>query len=65
MKKLFCNMCEKELDELHADTFGLHYDVGYGSKYDGSKINLDLCCDCFDNLIDTILPNCKLNPITR
>lgn len=37
---------------------------GYGSKHDGDYINLDLCCECFDKVIDWIVPQCKINPIT-
>ena len=36
--------------------------VGYGSKYDESIINFNLCCDCYDKVIDMILPMCKIDP---
>ena len=45
--------------------FGLHYPaVGYGSEFDGKSIELDLCCDCFDKLMnDYIIPRCKISPM--
>jgi len=35
--------------------------VGYGSKYDLSEVNLQLCCDCFDQLAD----ECEISPVVR
>ena len=64
--KTLCNVCGKEFDmcDDHAK-FGLHMPAGYGSKFDGDKIDLDLCCDCFDKLIDKLIPMCKINPIAE
>lgn len=42
---------------------GLHSHIGYGSKHDGDIIDLDICCDCFDVLIDKLAKQCKINPI--
>ena len=41
--KTLCNVCGKEFDmcDDHAK-FGLHMPAGYGSKFDGDKIDLDL-----------------------
>lgn len=59
-----CNVCGKEFDgwDLQED-FGLHYHIGYGSRYDGGRLELDFCCDCFDNLLDYILPKCSISAI--
>lgn len=57
-------MCGKELDfwDIQED-FSLGRSVGYGSIYDGSKVSLKLCCDCFDKTLASILPICEINPI--
>lgn len=62
--KTICNMCGKEFnmyDEI--ENRSLCDQFGYGSKYDGDNIRLDLCCNCFDKVIDWIVPQCKINPI--
>ena len=33
--------------------------LGYGSKYDEDKLELDLCCACMDQLID----ECVIPPV--
>lgn len=64
--KTLCNVCGKELDEYdEQEHFGLHTRVGYGSKHDCSDVDLDFCCDCFDKLMDKLVPQCKINPITE
>lgn len=62
MNKSICNCCGMELgfwDNLHG--IKIKRKLGYGSKYDGGKIELRICCDCTDKLIDS----CKVNPITE
>ena len=62
--KTVCNVCEKEFDVWDAqENYGLHYFLGYGSQRDGKSIALDMCCSCFDKLLDYLLPLCKINPI--
>ena len=65
MNKTICNFCGKEFDVWdHQEKFGLNHYVGYGSKFDGEHIVVDMCCDCFDELMDTyILPRCKISPL--
>ena len=61
-----CNMCGKTFDIWDTqEDFSLHREVGYGSKYDGSVINLDLCCECMDKLIDNISKKCAISPIEK
>lgn len=62
-----CNMCGKQFDLWdEQEAFGFHYCVGYGSVFDGSRIDLDLCCDCFDKLMEKyIIPNAKHSPISE
>lgn len=54
-----CNICGKVLDfwDLQED-YSIHKRIGYGSKHDGDTIELRLCCDCFDNLVDS----CRVSP---
>lgn len=66
MIKRVCNICEKEFDEFDTqEGFGFHYrSIGYGSGFDGSSIELDMCCDCFDKLMNEyIIPKCKISPV--
>lgn len=65
MVKKVCNMCGKDFDMWDAqESFGFDYHVGYGRWFDGSNIQLDLCCDCFDKLMNEyIIPNCKISPV--
>ena len=59
---LKCDICGKELDI---------YDIGneisngfnYGSKYDGNFIDIELCTNCYDKIIDKILPLFNNNPM--
>ena len=62
MKSFKCNFCKKEFDALdNQEGFGFHYPrIGYGSKFDGGSIDIDLCCDCFDKMMDEyVMPRDK------
>ena len=60
-----CNMCGKPFDVLDRNqNFCFHRPIRYGSRFDMDKIDLDLCCDCFDKImVKYIIPNCKYSPI--
>lgn len=59
-----CNMCGNKFDIWDEQAnFGIHRIPSYGSKFDGERIELDLCCDCFDKIMDIVIPMCKENPI--
>ena len=59
-----CTMCNKILNEWDIqEDFSWHKWIGYGSKYDLNKLDLDLCCDCFDKVLDFILQNSVNNPL--
>lgn len=62
-----CTMCGNRFNFWDKqEAFGFHHNVGYGSTFDSSRIDVELCCDCFDKLMNTyILPRCKKNPITE
>lgn len=60
MRKTLCNMCGKEMDAIDERSGGRFYKLlGYGSKYDGDTLELDICCSCLDRLVDM----CKISPI--
>ena len=64
--KTLCNVCGKEFDMWdEQEELGLHTRFGYGTTFDGDRIDLDICCDCFDKLMDKFIPMCKINPITE
>lgn len=58
-----CDLCGKVFNNYdEQEGFGLRYEVGYGSRYDGSSINVDICCDCFDKMMDEyIVPKLKFD----
>ena len=60
MRKVYCNMCGKEMGfwDIQED-FKIRTEIGYGSKHDGESLELDLCCDCMDKLIE----QCKISPV--
>lgn len=56
-----CSMCGKQLDLFDTqEDFSIHRHIGYGSKYDGDMLDIHLCCECMDKIIDS----CKSSPIT-
>lgn len=58
--KVVCNMCGRDFDTWDKqEDFSIHKRCGYGTKYDGETLNLDICCDCMERLIDS----CKVSPI--
>lgn len=59
-KKATCNKCGKVLDFWDKqENFSINTILGYGTKYDGDSLELDLCCDCMEKLID----ECVISPI--
>ena len=59
-----CTVCGKKFDMWdEQENFCFHHRVGYGSKYDGRDLNINMCCKCFDGLMDELVPRCKTNPL--
>lgn len=57
-----CNKCGKELDYWDKqEDFSIRKVFGYGTKFDGGKLNLHLCCDCIEKLID----ECAVSPVSE
>lgn len=55
-----CNKCGNRLNEWDIqEDFKIYSKLGYGTKYDGCELELDLCCKCMDELIDS----CTISPI--
>ena len=54
-----CTMCGKTLDEDDMfENYSADMNIGYGSKYDMSRICFQLCCGCFDKVMDNL--SCRL-----
>ena len=61
-----CTMCKKQLDEWDMqEDFYFKRRIGYGSKYDFHIFEARLCCDCFDSVLDKILPMFKVSPLSE
>lgn len=61
-----CNMCGKTFDFWdHEENASFDHIIGYGSSHDMHRIKLNLCCNCFDKVLDWILPKCKHNPLSE
>lgn len=59
-----CTVCGKKFDMWDVqESFRFHHRVGYGSKYDGRDLNLNMCCACFDSLMYELVTRCKTNPL--
>ena len=61
-KHLICNCCGHEMDfwDQQEDFSIIKPALGYGTIYDGDKLELRICCSCLEKLID----QCKISPIT-
>lgn len=60
-KKNICNKCGKTFDFWDTqEDFSIERSLGYGTKYDGSTLELDLCCECMEKLIE----ECVISPIS-
>ena len=61
MEERRCNMCGRKLDLIDLRCgFSLYERMGYGTKYDGDMLDLHLCCECIESLIE----ECVLSPIS-
>lgn len=56
----YCNICGSKMDfwDIQED-YTIHTTAGYGSKYDEEEIEIHICCDCMDRLID----RCAISPV--
>ena len=59
-----CDMCGKKYDYWDCvHDYRYKEDFGYGSKYDMFYLDMHLCIDCIDNMVEYILSKCKKNPL--
>ena len=59
-KEIVCNRCGKKFDIWDTqEDFTIRTQMGYGTKYDGDDLEIHLCCDCMEMLID----GCIISPI--
>lgn len=59
-KKQICNKCGRELDMWdRQEDFTIKKHLGYGTIYDGDRLELKLCCKCLEELVE----ECKVSPI--
>ena len=57
-----CNLCGKRFDRKDVrQNFTIKSVVGPGSDYEGSRVIMRMCCDCFDR----ILEGCEVSPIEQ
>ena len=55
-----CNKCGNKFSDWdNSEDFKIHSRLGYGTKYDGCYLELDLCCKCMEELIES----CTISPI--
>lgn len=60
MNNTVCNICGHKFNFWDSqESFNIKVQAGYGTKYDGDYIDLNLCCNCMDNLIEA----CAISPI--
>lgn len=66
VNKVYCNKCGKLLGGIEAECVE-HIDhvIGYGSKYDGEKLAIDLCQTCFDEFVDDMKERYEISPIVE
>lgn len=58
--KCTCNKCGKDFDIWDAsEYFHIHQKLGFGTKFDGAKLKLHLCCSCMEEIIDS----CIISPV--
>lgn len=59
-RRIVCNLCGRPLDEFdRQEDFSIHRYLGYGTKHDGERLNLSICCRCMDTIID----QCEVTPV--
>lgn len=60
MRKIKCNICGKSFDFWDEnENFSIRKWMGYGTRFDGDYLDLDICCGCMEKLID----QCKISPV--
>jgi hypothetical protein len=66
VEKIICNKCGKDLNySFHECYSGSHVWIvsGYGSRHDGTDMDFDLCCDCVDELLRSLLHKADVDAV--
>lgn len=59
-----CTMCNRILNEFDINgDFSYHKWIGYGSRYDENRLDVELCGECFDKVVSFIVNNSATNPL--
>ena len=56
-----CNYCGKEIDDFSGSLSIKDVRMPYLSRFDMDALNLTLCPDCLDRIVD----DCRISPITE
>ena len=54
-----CNKCGRVISQYEGFLRLNNYTMPYGSKYDSDILNMTLCVDCLDGIVE----KCDINPI--
>lgn len=64
-KQTICNLCGKTVDEHMMECqFSIHTMMTYGSRHDGDLLDIDLCQECADKVIEALQEKCKIPLLT-
>lgn len=57
----YCNICGRKFNQWDKqESFGVFKSrCGYGTELDGCELELDICCDCMEDLVR----RCKISPV--
>jgi hypothetical protein len=58
-----CSMCNQKLKGY--SNLSINYQYGFGSRYDGDRLLLNLCPCCIDKITHYIVINSSNNPIVE
>lgn len=57
----YCNICGNRFDQYDNNAnYSIHKLIGYGSKYDGCFMHMNICIKCMDKIIE----DCKIKPVS-
>ena len=64
---VYCTMCGKEFDCFDYSMGDNRFDilVNYPSGHDGERTRFSFCVDCFNKVLDMIIPMCKQEHINN
>ena len=61
-RAITCNICGKTFDFWDSnENYHIYKKLGYGTKYDGAIVEIDICCKCKEKIIDS----CEIAPFVE